>query len=143
MKVIQIKLAGTNRQEVHDGLGGIHKEGDLVKLPDETADILVGAKLAIFVDGNSELKVHQQSKERADQERLALQKRRSEQAMKLHENLPPEVRLASQENPEAVEDYLADLTAKFQAAIPRDANADQIEGADVVSGLPSKKGKKK
>lgn len=143
MKVVHIKLAETTRKDLHDGLGGVHKDGDIVKLPDDVADLFVSLKLATFVDGNSELKVHQQSAARAEAERIALQKRRSEQAMKLHDNLPAEVRIAAKEDPEVVEDYLEGLTKKFEAAMPRDAHSDQIEGAEVVSGLPGKKGKKK
>lgn len=94
---------------MHDGLGGVHTDGTVVELPDEVADAFIAAKLAVFVDGSSAIKAREDAKVVAEQQAFALQKRRAEQMMMVHDAMPKEVReLAMEHGDEAIEDFLAE-----------------------------------
>lgn len=116
MKTIKIALP-PERKNVHDGLGGIHINGAVVELPDETADALVAMKLAAFADASSAIDAAKAHKERADIERMAQQKARARSAMAVHDALPAEVRVAVHElGDDVTEDYLAGLEREYESA---------------------------
>ena len=132
MKSVRITLAGTGRVDLHDGIGGVHLDGHMVELPDEIADAFVAAKLAVFLDGSSAIEAGKLAKERAEAHAVAEQKRRAEQMMHLHDNLPKEVReLAAEHGDDVVEDFLAEQVRLAQVhASPRALDA-AIEGDDI------------
>lgn len=114
MKTIKIALP-PERKNVHDGLGGIHINGAVVELPDETADALVAMKLAAFVDASSAIDAARAHRERADIERMAQQKARARSSMAVHDSLPAEVRVAVHElGDDVTEDYLAGLNREAE-----------------------------
>lgn len=123
MKLIKVTLP-KGRHNVHDGLGGVHQDGAVVDLPDETADALVSMKLAVFADESSRLEAERAHKARADDARLAEQKHRSRQAMSVHDALPPEVRAA-------VHEHGDDVTENYLAGLAKD------EDSGVLPGLPA------
>lgn len=138
MKTIKIVLP-PSRKNVHDGLGGIHVNGDVVELPDETADALVAMKLAAFADASSAIDAERAHKERAEIERMAQQKARARSAMAVHDALPAEVRVAVHElGDDVTEDYLAGLERDDSEPAPSKPNRRQRrmmqqkpEGGDV------------
>lgn len=115
MKTIKIVLP-PERKNVHDGLGGVHVNGDVVELPDETADALVAMKLAAFADTSSAIDAAKAHKERADLERMAQQKARARSSMAVHDSLPADVRAAVHEHGDDVtEDYLAGIAREHES----------------------------
>ena len=119
-KTVKITLAGTGRTDIHDGLGGIHLDGQTVTLPTDVADAFVAGKFAHFVDGSSSLQAIGDAKDRAEAHTLATVKYRSQQMMAIYDNLPAPVRAATQEHgDEVIEDYLSAQIAKHpRAAVP-------------------------
>lgn len=108
-------------QDVHDGLGGVHRNGAVVRLPASVADAFLSRKLAVPADGGMIAQAQQQAAERQAVADAAGQQARSRAAMALHDNLPPEVRQAVHEHgDEVVEEYLAhqqELERKIEAVM--------------------------
>lgn len=108
MKSVKITLKGTPRTDISDSAGHVYKDGDEVELPDADADLFVTLKCAVFVDGSSVIQAAANAKERTAASEQATQRHRSQQAMALHDALPPEVRAEVHEHgDEVVENYLA------------------------------------
>lgn len=127
MKQVRITLP-EGRADVHDGVGGIHKQGQMVELPDEVADQFVAMRLAVFLDDSSRIEAERANKARADDSRIAQQRARAVQSMSVHDALPAEVRhVVHEEGDEATEDYLARLASKLH------------EGDMPPEGLPPKR----
>lgn len=129
------------RHEVHDGLGGVHRDGAVVRLPASVANAFLAKKLAIPADGGMVVQAQKQAEERQAVAEAAQQQARSKAAMSLHDNLPPEVRQAVHEHgDEVVEQYLAnqqELERKIEAQMQprltrkqRRALRDTPEGGD-------------
>ena len=108
MKSVKITLKGTPRTDISDSDGHVYKDGDQVALPDADADLFVSLKCAVFVDGSSAIQAAADAKERTAASEQATQRHRSQQAMAIHDALPPEVRAEAHEHgDEVVETYLA------------------------------------
>ncbi len=114
MKTIKIVLP-PERKNIHDGIGGVHVNGDVVTLPDETADALVALKFAAFADASSALDAAKAHEARAEAARMAQQKARARAAMAVHDSLPEQVRAAVHEHGDDVtEDYLAGIARESE-----------------------------
>ena len=120
MKTIQIDLSSRDNQNpVHDGIGGQHAHGAVVELPDEVADALIGLKCAFPVDGSSLIAAQQAAKEQRERQRLAQERAAAVSRMRLHDELPPEVRaLVHEHGDEATEAYLAQQQAHDEQPAP-------------------------
>ena len=119
MKTVKISIAGTGRNDIHDGLGGVHLDGQTVTLPDDVADAFVAGKFAHFVDGSSAIKAAADAKARAEEHTLATVKQRSQQMMAIYDNLPVAVRAATQEHgDDVIEDYLTGKMKHHGAVVP-------------------------
>lgn len=108
MKKIRITLEGTGRTDVHDGLGGVHKHGHIIEVPDDVANAFVAAKLAVIADGSSTITAIAEHKEAVSTQQMQAEKARAEAAMRTFDRLPPEVREVAREDGDAViEDHIA------------------------------------
>jgi hypothetical protein len=137
MKTIQVKLDHTTRSDLHDGLGGVHKHGAVVSLPDDIADQLVAAKLAIFLDGSSAIKATAANKAAQEARIQAARQHSAKMRMELYDTLPKEVRArADEEGDSVIEDYLSSLPSQtieeFLGEKPkrRGKNGRRLEGED-------------
>ncbi len=108
MKSVKITLKETARSDISDSTGHTYKDGDKAELSDTDADLFVSLKCAVFVDGSSAIQAAADAKERTAASEQATQRHRSQQAMAIHDALPPEVRAEAHEHgDEVVENYLA------------------------------------
>ena len=135
VKTIQIDLSSRDNQNpVHDGIGGQHAHGAVVELPDEVADALIGLKCAFPVDGSSLIAAQQAAKEQRERQRLAQERAAAVSRMRLHDELPPEVRaLVHEHGDEATEAYLA-----HQQELDEQPTPEQIELKRRRGGRPRK-----
>ena len=139
MKTVKITLGDPPGRQVHDSEGRKHADGTIVTLSDADADLFVSRRLAVFVDESSRIEAERANRERHEAGRLAQQKRRSEQAMMVHDSLPAEVRAVVHEmGDEVTETYLAGLAREDDEPKPAKLNRKQrrmmargIEGGDV------------
>ena len=127
--------------DIHDGLGGVHRNGAIVCLPAPIADAFLAKKLAMPADGSMVAQAQKQAEERRAEAIHAEQKARSAAAMNLHDNLPPEVRQAAAEHgDEVVQEYLANqaqLAEEFEQAMqPAKLNRKQRRAMRVVPSTP-------
>lgn len=112
MKRVKIDLSGyPNRRDLHDGQGGVWKDGDVTDpLPDDIADAFVAGKFASFVDGESTIDAKAAHEERVALKEANDRKARADSAMRIHDALPKEVREAAHEGgDETIMDYLDGL----------------------------------
>ena len=79
------KLITILAPEVHDGLGGIHRAGDKVVLPDELADLFIEKKLATLHAHVSDKTIKDLAQEADDTRRQTEQKARAEAVMRRHD----------------------------------------------------------
>ena len=116
MKTVQIDLTQRpNMHPVSDGIGGEHKHGAIVELPDDVADALIVLKCAFPVDGSSLIGAKEAAKIKAAADIQAQIHAQAKRAMRLHDNLPAEVRAAVHEHgDEATESYLAHLQEQIE-----------------------------
>jgi hypothetical protein len=118
------------RKDWHDGVGGVHRHGDIVHLPDEAADAAIAAKAAVAAagsDAESYQLVKKREEARQEAARIASQQYMAQQRMAVYDALPADVRAAVHENgDEVVEAYIAE---QQQAAA---AEAEQEAIAEIV-----------
>ena len=110
MKTVKFDLSKRAKpdQPVHDGVGGVHAHDSIAELPDDVANEMIALGCAFPVDGSSLISAKQRGEEKRAADMIAQQKARAVQAMRLHDNLPAEVREAVHEfGDEATESYLA------------------------------------
>lgn len=110
MKTVKFDLSKRPRPDmpVSDGRGGNHAHNSIAELPDDVADEMIALGCAYPVDGSSLISAKQRGEEKRAADMIAVQKARAIQAMRLHDNLPAEVRAAVHEfGDEATESYLA------------------------------------
>lgn len=79
------KLITILAPEVHDGLGGIHKVGDRVTLPNDVADLFLAKKLAVLDGVVSDSKAKELTQAAEDKVRQSDQKARAEGVMRRHD----------------------------------------------------------
>lgn len=80
---------------VHDGLGGVHLRGQRPVLPAEIADIFIAKNMAVLdADGLTQSEAKAIADAEDDKRHQAEQKARAEAAMRQHDNLPLEERIA-------------------------------------------------
>lgn len=95
--------------EVHDGLGGVHRSGDVVSLPDDITVILVEQlKRAVYADGDEVAAAEKRATELEDARRHAELEAGARSRMQAYDTLPPEVRKEIQETGAPVQDVIAD-----------------------------------
>lgn len=105
-KVVRILCA-----EFHDGLGGVHRLGDVVELPADVASIGLARKKVELVDREDVIEHIRQAEEDMRARHLAEQQFLAAKRMRLFDSLPPEVRERARETgEEAVDEYIATLT---------------------------------
>lgn len=108
MKTVKIKLDHTAREDIHDGIGGIHLHDAVVKLPADVADQFVALGFAMFLDGSSAIKAREEQKAVNIARVQEIVKARAEQSSTIYDEMPPEWRKRVQEEGDGViEDYLA------------------------------------
>ena len=110
MKTVKFDLSKRPRPDmpVSDGRGGTHAHDSIVELPDDVADEMIALGCAYPVDGSSYISAKQRGEEKRAADLIAEQKQVSMRAMRLHDNLPADVREAVHEHgDEATEAYLA------------------------------------
>ena len=134
------------RKDWHDGLGGVHKQGAVVTLPAAAADDAVGAKAAVFVDGQSSIQVHRERDASLEAHRIAEQQARSKAVMAMHDNLPKAVRRGVHEHgDEVAHDYIEQQRQKLYGGTAtvslRMTPLVAIEGADVLPPTRRKRGR--
>ncbi len=130
MKTVQIDLtARPTMNPISDGIGGQHKHGAVVELPDEIADALIGLKAAFPVDGSSLIEAKEAAKQRLADDLMAQQHAAAKRSMNLHDNLPAEVRAAVHEHgDEVTETYLASLQEQDAQPSPAPAQFKRPRG---------------
>jgi hypothetical protein len=109
-KVVRILCA-----EFHDGLGGVHRAGDIVELPADVALVGLSRKKVELVDPEAIVEHVRQAEEDMRARHLAEQQALAAKRMRLFDNLPPEVRAKVREvGEEAVDEYIASLTPRAE-----------------------------
>jgi hypothetical protein len=91
-KVIKITVP-----EVHDGLGGVHKAGDVVALPADVAAIFIERNCGVPATDADRDQAITQAEQDADQRRLDLLKASAVARMQVFDMMPPNVRDAARE----------------------------------------------
>jgi hypothetical protein len=117
--------------ELHDGLGGVHKQGDVVELPAEVAYVAIGRHMAELVDSEAIIEHVRQAEEDMRARHLAEQQALSAKRMRLFDSLPPDVRARARElGEEAVDDYIATLLPKAEQPKRRRGRPPKARSAD-------------
>lgn len=98
-------------EEVHDGLGGVHKRGDVVEFERELADLIVSKGMGVVLgDGDYRAEIARaddMAKARDAANRAADLKAQAERRMRVYDELPSAVREMAQEHgDEVVDEFL-------------------------------------
>lgn len=102
--------------EVHDGLGGIHRAGDIVALPKDVADVFLTRNLAALADSSDTKAAEAKAKQVEIERQHADMKSRAESAMRLHDALPADLRSVVNEHGNAALDAILKEAAEKEAA---------------------------
>ena len=98
--------------EAHDGLGGIHRQGDVVSLPDDVTQVFLDRKIAVEASEVDFKQAKALAAKREDDQRAAELHGAAKARMSHYDSLPPDVRQELQETDapvhEAVVKHLAD-----------------------------------
>lgn len=99
--------------EFHDGLGGVHKQGDIVELPADVAMVGLSRRMVELVDSEAIIEHVRKAEEDMRARHLAEQQALAAKRMRLFDSLPPEVRERAREcGEEAIDEYIGTLTPK-------------------------------
>lgn len=90
----ELKRVRITVPNVHDGMGGEHKQGDRPVLPADIADLFIAKGMAVPEGELSAEQAKKLAEEQADKVRFAEQKGRASSIMKMHDAQEPETRLA-------------------------------------------------
>jgi|GEM_PF-6650542 len=138
-KVVRILCA-----EFHDGLGGVHKQGDVVELPADVAFVGLSRKKVELVEPEDVREHIRKAEEDMKARHLAEQQALSAKRMRLFDALPPEVRAAARETgEEAVDDYIATLTPTVEQPKKRRGRPPRQQEAvddETITGFRSSDG---
>ena len=85
-------------REVHDGLGGVHTEGQIVSLPLDICEIFIARKLAEYVTDDVAGQAVKDAKEDAHQRNLEMLASSARARMSIYDAMPPEVREGAREH---------------------------------------------
>lgn len=83
--------------EVHDGLGGIHRQGDVVSLPDDVTKVFLERGVAVVASEVDFKQAKELARQHEDDRRAAELHGQARARMGQFDNLPPEVRDALRE----------------------------------------------
>ena len=89
-------------REVHDGLGGVHTEGQIVSLPLDICEIFITRNLAVYVTEDVADKAVKNAKEDAHQRNLELLAASARARMQIFDAMPADVREAAREHGDEV-----------------------------------------
>ena len=123
--------------EVHDGLGGVHKLGDVVEFEGALADFFVSRGQAEIVDREALKEAATKASDLERQRRQAAIKNDAMRSMRVFDALPPEVRAAAAEHGDAVIDQFLQPNEplgeilRSTAAAPPQTNDDAFEFPDI------------
>ena len=81
--------------EVHDGLGGVHKAGDIAVLPAEVAQIFIEKNCGVEASDVEYAEAIAKAEAVLDDKRMAENKAAAVQRMRVHDAMPPDVREAA------------------------------------------------
>ena len=114
-KVVRITVP-----EVHDGLGGVHKAGDVVELPLDVAQIFFARNCAVPVTDEDVIEHVRKAEEEMKARHFAELQALAAKRMRLFDSLPPDVRARARElGEEAIDEYIGTLTPKAEQPKPR------------------------
>lgn len=114
-KVVRITVP-----EVHDGLGGVHRAGDVVELPMDVAAIFLQRNCAVPVSNEDVIAHVRKAEEDMRARHLAEQQALAAKRMRLFDMLPASVRAQAREHgEEAVDAYISSLTPKEDKPAPK------------------------
>jgi len=83
--------------EVHDGLGGVHKAGDIAVLPAEVAQIFIEKNCGVEASDVEYAEAIAKAEAVLDDKRMAENKAAAVQRMRVHDAMPADVREAARE----------------------------------------------
>lgn len=106
--------------EFHDGLGGVHKQGDIVELPADVAMVGLSRRMVELVDSEAIIEHVRKAEEDMRARHFAEQQALAAKRMRLFDSLPPDVRARARElGEEAIDEYIGTLTPKAEQPKPR------------------------
>lgn len=126
--------------EVHDGLGGVHRAGDVVELPLDVAQIFLARNCAVPVSDEDVIAHVRKAEEDMRARHYAEQQALAAKRMRLFDSLPPDVRARARElGEEAIDDYIGSLTPKAEQPPKRRGRPPKARSADdeAITGFRS------
>lgn len=126
--------------EVHDGLGGVHRAGDVVELPLDVAQIFLARNCAVPVSDEDVIAHVRKAEEDMRARHYAEQQALAAKRMRLFDSLPPDVRARARElGEEAIDDYIGSLTPKAEQPAKRRGRQPKARSADdeAITGFRS------
>ena len=91
-KIVRITIP-----EVHDGLGGVHKQGDVVALPGEIADLFIAKNCGVEATDADYQEAVKSAAGAAETRRIAAVQGGAIARMRTFDLMPPEVRAAARD----------------------------------------------
>ena len=126
--------------EVHDGLGGVHKAGDIAVLPAEIAQIFIDKNCGVEASEAEHAAAIAKAEAALDDRRMAENKAAAVQRMRVHDAMPSDVREAAREiGDDAITLHLNEIAKADEAARkkegPKKRRGKKTEAETEITGF--------